>query len=160
MDQRINLDINNEAENIETLDPSNTIILEGTALDDGWVIGKQTGSTEHANIYSVTHKGHDDDSDVTYEARSYDFDSLSPQVKSNRARAIRRLSCRTVLSTTWNGLRVVIYRTGAVTRGKKEKPKVLQGDIVIGPEDMLVVERARKSPKQKTTRQQESDRLR
>lgn len=160
MDQRIDL-ANDEAKNIETLDRSNAIILEGTILDNTWVIGKQTGSTEHANIYSVVHKSHDDDdSDITYEARSYNFDGISPQVKSNRARAIRRLSCRTVLSTTWNGLRVVIYRTGAVTREKKEKPKVLPGDIVIRPGGMLVVESACKSPKKKTTRQQESDRLR
>ncbi|KAJ4114721.1 hypothetical protein NW768_011275 [Fusarium equiseti] len=162
MYQQIDLDVSDEAESMETLDRSNVIILEGTVLDNNWVIGKQTGSTEHANIYSVTHKYHDDDddSDITYEARSYNFDSITPQVKSNRARAIRRLSCRTVLSTVWNGLRVVIYRTGAVKKDKKEKSKVLPGDIVIRPGGMLVVESARKSPKQKTTRQQESDRLR
>jgi len=159
MDQRIDL-ANDEVENIKTLGRSNAIILEGTVLDNNWAIGKQTGSTEHANIYSVTHKALDDESDITYEARSYDFDSISPQVKSNRARAIRRLSRRTVLSSTWNGLRVVIYRTGAVEQDKKEKSKVLPGDIVIRPGGMLIVESACKSPKQKTTRQQESDRLR
>ncbi|CAG7562593.1 unnamed protein product [Fusarium equiseti] len=153
MDQRNDLDVNDEVENIETLDSSNTIISEGTVLENDWVVGKQTGSTEHANIYCVTHKVHDDDSDITYEARSYDFDRISPQVKSNRARAIRRLSRRTVLSTTWNGLRVVIYRTGAVVQEKKEKMESLQGDIV-------VADSACKRHRQKTTRQQESDRLR
>ncbi|KAH7182372.1 uncharacterized protein B0J16DRAFT_147898 [Fusarium flagelliforme] len=152
MDQRIDL-TNDEAESIETLDRSNVMIVEGTVLDNNWVIGKQTGSTEHANIYSVTYKVHEDDSDITYEARSYDFHNISPQVKSNRARAIRRLSCRTVLSTTWNGIRVVIYRTGVIIQDKKQEMEKLTGD-------MMIAESACKSPRQKTTRQQESDRLR
>ncbi|RBR11915.1 uncharacterized protein FIESC28_08800 [Fusarium coffeatum] len=150
MDQHNGLDANEQP---ETLDQSNAMILEGTVFDNDWVIGKQTGSTEHANIYSVTHKGHDADSDITYEARSYNFDNLSPQVKSNRARAIRRLSGRTVLSTTWNDLRVVIYRTGAIVQEKKDKMENSQGDIVVAGS-------ACKKPRQKTTRQQESDRLR
>lgn len=160
MNKQTDLDFSDKVKNFQFMDRSNTIIFEGTVLENDWVIGKQTGSTEHANIYCVTHKGHDNDSDVTYEARSYNFDGIPPQAKSNRARAIRRLSSRTVLSTTWNGLRVVIYHTGAVKQDKKEKSKVLSGDIVIRLGGMLVVESACKSPKQKTTRQQESDRLR
>ena len=155
LDQRIDL-AKDEAENIEVPNPFNAFILEGTVLDNSWVIGKQTRSTEHANIYSVTQKRHgdnEDDAGITYEARSYNFESISPQVKSQRARAIRRISGRTVSSTNCNGLRVIVYRTGAVIQEKKENMKAL-------PRDMLVAESACKPPKQKTTRQKESDRLR
>ncbi|KAF5255431.1 hypothetical protein FOXYS1_14164 [Fusarium oxysporum] len=154
MDNQIDFDINDETENIKTQNRRSTTIPEGTVLNNNWVIGKQIGSTEHANIYSVSHIGCDNDnSDITHEARSYAFDSIPPHVKSNRARAIRRLSRRTAFSMAWNDLRVIVYRTGIDLQDPKETSQVL-------PEDIPAAKDVCKSSKQKTTRQRESDRPR
>ncbi|KAF9780691.1 hypothetical protein IL306_015056 [Fusarium sp. DS 682] len=154
MDNQIDFDVNDETGNVQSQNGFSAIIPEGTVLNSNWVIGKQVGSTEHANIYSVTHECRDDDnSDITYEARSYDFDNIPPHVKSNRARAIRRLSRRTAFSMTWNGLRVIIYRTGTVLQDQENTNQVL-------PEEIPIAESVCKRSKQKTTREQESDRLR
>ncbi|KAF5253732.1 hypothetical protein FANTH_1424 [Fusarium anthophilum] len=148
------IDVTDETENVGSQNGSSAIIPEGTVLNSNWLIGKQVGSTEHANIYSVTRECRDDDkSDINYEARSYDFDDIPPHVKSNRARAIRRLSGRTAFNMTWNHLRVIVYRTGIHQQVQKETNKAFS-------EEHPTTKSVCKSSKQKTTRQQESDRLR
>ncbi|KAF4442472.1 hypothetical protein F53441_11758 [Fusarium austroafricanum] len=135
-----------------------TLIQEGAILTPDFVIAKEVGSTEHATIFSVHYIGsYDDNPDITYEARCYDFGNIAPNVKSNRARAIRRLSQRTVFSTTVDDLRIIVYRTGNLQCKDMKDQKESNGIL---PKENPIAEKAPKTSKSKTTRQRESARLR
>jgi hypothetical protein len=132
-------------------------ITEGT-LFDSFVIGQRIGLTEHADIYAVNKQvTPDTDANITYEARSYSFLDIAPNVKANRARAVRRISQRTILKTTWQDLQVIIYRTGDLDNCKKDDHEETTGPVPNTIPDMPL---SGKKPKEKTTRQRESNRLR
>ncbi|KAI6754038.1 hypothetical protein HG530_013214 [Fusarium avenaceum] len=132
-------------------------ITEGTHFDS-FVIGQRIGLTEHADIYAVIQREKpDNDANITYEARSYSFLDIEPNVKANRARAVRRISQRTILNTTWQDLQVIIYRTGDLDNYKKIDREEMTGPAPNTIPDMPPSDR---KPKEKTTRQRESNRLR
>jgi hypothetical protein len=132
-------------------------ITEGT-LFDSFVIGQRIGLTEHADIYAVSQQAKPDtDANITYEARSYSFLDIAPNVKANRARAVRRISQRTILNTTWQDLQVIIYRTGNLENCKKHDQEETTEPVPNTISDMPLSGR---KPKEKTTRQRESNRLR
>ncbi|KAH6953408.1 hypothetical protein DER45DRAFT_575826 [Fusarium avenaceum] len=132
-------------------------ITEGTPFD-GFVIGQRIGLTEHTDIYAVSQQVKPDtDANITYEARSYNFLDIAPNVKANRARAVRRISQRTILNTTWQDLQVIIYRTGDLDNCKKINREETTGPAPKTIPDMPPSDR---KPREKTTRQRESNRLR
>ncbi|CAJ0551345.1 Ff.00g112750.m01.CDS01 [Fusarium sp. VM40] len=132
-------------------------ITEGTPFDS-FVIGQRIGLTEHADIYAVSQQNKPDtDANITYEARSYSFLDIEPNVKANRARAVRRMSQRTILNTTWQDLQVIIYRTGDVQNCKKHDPEETTGPV---PSTIPDIPPSDRKPKEKTTRRRESNRLR
>lgn len=132
-------------------------IAEGTPFDS-FVIGQRIGLTEHADIYAVSQQDKPDtDATITYEARSYSFLDIAPNVKANRARAVRRISQRTILNTTWQDLQVIIYRTGDVQNCKKHDQEETTGPM---PSTIPNLPPSGTKPKEKTTRQRESNRLR
>ncbi|KAM0203190.1 hypothetical protein ACHAQI_010596 [Fusarium lateritium] len=132
-------------------------ITEGTPFVS-FVIGQRIGLTEHADIYAVRQQVQSDaDANITYEARSYSFLDIAPNVKANRARAIRRISQRTILNTTWQDLQVIIYRTGDLDNCKNHDQEESTGPV---PNVISDTPPSGMKPKEKTTRQRESDRLR
>lgn len=132
-------------------------ITEGTPFD-GFVIGQRIGLTEHADIYAVSQQVKPDtDANITYEARSYSFLDLAPNVKANRARAVRRILQRTILNTTWQDLQVIIYRTGDLDNCKNVDQEETTGPVPNTIPDMPL---SGTRPKEKTTRQRESNRFR
>ncbi|KAM0226988.1 hypothetical protein ACHAP5_012271 [Fusarium lateritium] len=132
-------------------------ITEGTPFVS-FVIGQRIGLTEHADIYAVSQQVQSDaDANITYEARSYSFLDITPNVKANRARAVRRISQRTILNTTWQDLRVIIYRTGDLDNYKEEDQEETTGLV---PNVISDTPPSGMKPKEKTTRQRESGRLR
>lgn len=145
-------------------------------LEYEFIVIRKIGCTNFAQIYAVD-RVHcsDSDTDVTYEARFYEFEDLGSSINAYRARSIRRLSQRTVLRTTWQGLHVVVYRSGAlgncseaadnaVQKQSSEGSKVQKQSSEGSPEETFMSPEISNTPMTKTriksTRQRESDRLR
>ncbi|KAM0551279.1 hypothetical protein ACHAPJ_008624 [Fusarium lateritium] len=135
---------------------TSAVIPNGTLLGDIFCIQEKIESVNHADVYHVKVLANAAlDATIDYQARAFQLDGLSPQLKAYRDRAIRRLSGRSVLRIVWRGLHVVVYKTGDPVEDGHDQAKA---GVPVG--SLFSLQASPKKAKIKTTRKQESDRLR
>ncbi len=144
---------------------SPTIVPTGTMLETEFKIIQWIGSTNFAELYAVDRVHCSNSDTVAYEARFYVFEDLGSSINAYRARSIRRISQRAVLRTTWQGLHVVVYRSGTLENCSESAGIAAQKQNSEGlPEETSTSPEISNTPitktKIKTARQRESLRLR
>ena len=155
-----------EAETMCTQGKPPSTIPVGTLLGNEFTVFQSLGTTNFAQIYAVDRVNRpDSEAETTYEARFYKIEALSPSLEAYRARSIRRLSQRTVLRTDWQGMHVIVYRTGILRNGSESTDHEVQQTTGerSSEEASTSLRTSKKSnmrTKAKSTRQRESDRLR
>lgn len=153
------LDSKHDAETTENPDEILTAIPIGTALDNAFLFEEKVDSVNHADIYRVKALASAGlDMTINYQARVFRLEGVSPRLKAYRSRAMRRLSRRSVLHSFWQGLHVVIYKTGDLDhRGRRIGGVEEEQEQAKPPKSTA---ESVKKQRIKTTQQRESNRQR
>lgn len=133
-----------------------------TILGERFKITEWVRSINHAEVYAAEDLGEPAvNGRATYEARLYDLRDLSDSLEGYRTRSMRRLSKRSVFRTSWNGLHVIIYKTGNLEDHSDVTLSVVgENQDGASPDIDSASQKAVAKAKKKTVQKQESDRLR
>ncbi|KAL7968637.1 hypothetical protein HDV63DRAFT_379222 [Trichoderma sp. SZMC 28014] len=130
---------------------------------DEWLAGrfkiKQLLKREnHADVYLVDDLINASPGEmVDLEARAFNLMGLSQRHLKYRTRAMKRLSSRCILTTKWNSLDVIIYKTGDIKASSDNV--AMEAAVPSHDGDVSIINTVKKSP-EKTEYKRESERLR
>ncbi|KAH7002153.1 hypothetical protein EDB80DRAFT_720041 [Ilyonectria destructans] len=142
--------------------PRANVIEKHTILGERFKITEWVGSVNHAEVYAVEDLGEPAvKGRATYEARVYELRDLSDSLEGYRTRSMRRLSKRSVFRTSWNGLHVIIYKTGNLEDHSDATLSIVGANKDgASPDIDSASTKTVAKAKKKTVQKQESDRLR